>query len=173
MGVFILAFYRRTNFSFNYIAVFVVTSYSYSHLFTVLVDCISISTLNCYADLKISCNFARHQFIMIIIINIIVIIIRLYPSYNPHKLTQSPLGQGVPCTCMNAIHQRRSRTPKHNRTRSKGSFTFFSSNNVKFAGLDEFCCLYLCSSGHLLPSVRSVPAPKLTCHLIPCDDTTA
>lgn len=56
MGVFILAFYRRTNFSFNYIAVFGVTSYSYSLLFAVLVDCTSISTLNCYADLKISCN---------------------------------------------------------------------------------------------------------------------
>lgn len=93
---------------------------------------------------------------MIIIINIIVIIIiGHYPSYYHQKLSQSLLGQGIALSDILgvsvALHMYECHPPEEEQNSETQSYqvkriidTFFFSNNVKFAGLNEFCCSYLC-----------------------------
>ena len=140
----------------------------------------------CYAHVICASRF------IIIIIIIILIIVKNAPVLSllwcsfVNQIFQEYV---LPRLCVNAIHQRRSNTPRQNRflqssnrvvVQGKDDYWLFSWYDVKSAGPNKLCCFCVNSTCYPVPQsvflIRdgtSVLGKKLTYHLIQCDGTTA
>ena len=106
---------------------------------------------------------ASRFIIIIIIIIIILIIVKNAPVLSlPWCSFVNQIFQEwvLPRSCVNAIHQRRSNTPRQNRflqssnrvvVQGKDDYWLFSWYDVKSAGLNKLCCLCVNSTCYRAP----------------------
>ena len=163
-----------------------VTFHSHSLHFIALVDCSILTLVMRIWKFHGICVSRLITMIMIIIIIIIIIIILIiifkipqliyyyYYYYCGHHRENALVSSMLRCSfvnkifqgwvllrsCMNAIHRRRSNTPRQSLpaifksssgTRPRRLLTFFSRNNVKSSALNKLCCSHIDSTCYRVP----------------------